>query len=113
MLLGNLITVDSVFTTLQYAELHNALTLKERCLDFIVNNSDRVVSRNSESAWAQFEAAARPELLKDIFYRMAEKKVNQTSIVENSNAISESVSQVEELDSLAGPILLSFLHRVA
>ncbi|XP_017493310.1 PREDICTED: BTB and MATH domain-containing protein 43-like [Rhagoletis zephyria] len=113
MLLGNLITVNSVFTTLQYAELHNALTLKERCLDFIVNNSDRVVSRDTESAWAQFEAAARPELLKDIFYRMAKKKVNQTSIVENSNAISESVSQVEELDSLTGPILLSFLHRVA
>ncbi|XP_017493312.1 PREDICTED: speckle-type POZ protein-like [Rhagoletis zephyria] len=71
--LFGLVTIDSVCAILQTADLHSAPTLKERCFDFIAKNSDQVVSCNSESAWAQFEAAARPELLKDIFYRMAAK----------------------------------------
>ena len=71
--LFGLVTIDSVCAILQSADLHSAPTLKERCFDFIAKNSDQVVSCDSESAWAQFEAAARPELLKDIFYRLAAK----------------------------------------
>ncbi len=76
-LLSGLVTIDSVCAILQSADLHNAPTLKERCFGFIVRYSDQVVSRDSESAWAQFEAAARPELLKEIFYRLAAKVKNE------------------------------------
>ncbi|KAH9390694.1 hypothetical protein TYRP_006273 [Tyrophagus putrescentiae] len=73
-LLG-LITVDSVCVILQYADLHDTPILKERCLCFIVNHSDQVILRDEGSAWAQFEKTALPELIKDIFYRLAAKKI--------------------------------------
>lgn len=73
-LLG-LITVNSVCAILQSADLHDTPTLKERCLGFIVSHSDQVISRDKGSAWAQFEETARSQLIMDLFYRLAAKKI--------------------------------------
>lgn len=67
-------TLDSVCTILQSADLHNAPTLKERCLGFIVSNSDRVISQG-EATWQSFKRTARSELIDDLVYRLAAKKI--------------------------------------
>lgn len=90
-LLG-MITVESVCTILMSADLHNASTLKKHCLDFVVSNSDQVISRETTSAWQQSGLSARSDLINDLFYQMAVKNasplVAPLSIVEFSSNIS-------------------------
>ena len=64
------LTTDSAFTSLLYADLHNATTLKENCIKFITFNS--MVSTNY-TAWSQFTAAARPELVTEVLTRVIAK----------------------------------------
>lgn len=69
-----MITVESVCAILMSADLHNVSTLKKHCLNFIVNNSDKIISRETTSAWQLSGLSARSDLINDLFYQIAVKK---------------------------------------
>lgn len=66
------LTTETVCSTLLYADMHSANTLKENCIQFIAFYSSEVMSNTA--AWKELEKAASSELLLELLRRVSLNK---------------------------------------